>query len=246
MIREIESFDTVLRIEQDLGLVNKELGATIWDCAFVMMKTFENLEKYPEGFFNNKKILELGSGTGIIGIVLLNLGAHVTFTDKEALLPLIELNVKLNCSHLSPDNYKIQELLWGETPITEDYDYVIICDCVYESRDMWLPLAKCLISIAEKNPETKILIGYELRSKKDAAFFPYITQYFTITPHDEEDYHPDFNCLEIKIFTLKWKDENDDSGTKELADVWTADPKALRLAYQENPPAKLIEHKTAA
>lgn len=166
------------------------------------------MERYPTDFFHDKNVLELGSGTGVIGIVLLlNMCAsRVTFTDKNVLLPLIESNIETNCKlHGATDleqRYKVQELLWGETPITEKYDYVIICDCIYESKEMWLPLAICLQMISDVNPDVQIILAYELRSNKDAAFFPYITQFFRVQPLPEEDYHPEWYTPEIKIFTL--------------------------------------------
>lgn len=220
MRREIETFGKKLSIEQDLRIVNKEAGAIIWDCTFVIMKAFENVAKYPPGHFTGKKILELGSGTGVLGIILLLMGAgHVVLTDKQVLLPLIEHNIELNCSleenyfyagdekALSVSDlkqrYTVRELMWGETPIEEKFDCVVVCDCVYESKDMWMPLAQCLQMVADVNPEVEVLLAYELRSKKDAAFFPFITQFFSVEPIDEEDYHPEWYSPEIKIFTLK-------------------------------------------
>jgi 16S rRNA G966 N2-methylase RsmD len=173
-----------------------------------LLSQFENLERYPTGFFHGKNVLELGSGTGLIGIVLLlNMGAsRVTFTDKNVLLPLIKSNIETNCKLYEitdlEQRYNVQELLWGETPITEKYDYVIVCDCIYESKEMWLPLAKCLQMISDVNPKVRIILAYELRSNKDAAFFPYITQFFSVQPLPEEDYHPEWYTPEIKIFTL--------------------------------------------
>lgn len=228
MIREVESFGKTLLIEQDLRMVNREAGAMIWDSSFVLMKSFENMYRYPTGHFAGKTILELGSGTGVLSIVLLLLmdAGHVVLTDKQVLLPLMEHNIALNTSSCGggddvgggdeddrveivndnnrlKDRYTVKELLWGETPIDQSFDHVIICDCVYESRDMWMPLAKCLQMVADVNPEVEILLCYELRSHKDAAFFPYITQFFSVTPIDEQDYHPDWYTPEIKIFTLR-------------------------------------------
>lgn len=85
--REIDSFGTTLLVDQDFG---GELGATVWDAvcypplssklssqsgkALVLCKYFENVEEFPIGFFANKKIIELGAGTGCVGLILSRLG----------------------------------------------------------------------------------------------------------------------------------------------------------------------------
>ncbi len=263
MIREVESFGKTLLIEQDLHMVNREAGAMIWDSSFVLMKSFENMDRYPPGHFAGKTILELGSGTGVLSIVLLLLmdAGHVVLTDKQVLLPLMEHNIALNTSSCGGDDadgddddrleidnnkksqcendglkdrYTVKELLWGETPIDQSFDHVIICDCVYESRDMWMPLAKCLQMVADVNPEVEILLCYELRSHKDAAFFPYITQFFSVTPIAEQDYHPDWYTPEIKIFTLrKHKDGEQRDRSMTISEI-IAVPKSIKEQQDED------------
>jgi predicted RNA methylase len=38
------------------------------------MKYFENIDDFPRGFFKGKRVLELGAGTGVVGIALGLLG----------------------------------------------------------------------------------------------------------------------------------------------------------------------------
>ena len=69
----------------------------------------------------------MGAGTGIIGIVLLLLGAEVHFTDKDVLLPLIQYNIEQNAPHVSKDKYQVKELMWGETEVSDKYDIILAC-----------------------------------------------------------------------------------------------------------------------
>lgn len=50
----------------------------------------------PETRFLGSRCIELGSGPGLVGLLLARLGAHVIITDKDVVLPLIEENVQLN------------------------------------------------------------------------------------------------------------------------------------------------------
>lgn len=42
----------------------------------MLCKYFENVDEFPRGFFKNKKIIELGAGTGCVGLILSRLGIN--------------------------------------------------------------------------------------------------------------------------------------------------------------------------
>ncbi len=46
-------------------------------------------------------MLELGSGTGIVGITAALLGAHVMLTDRVDMLPLLQRNVQVHAEAIS-------------------------------------------------------------------------------------------------------------------------------------------------
>jgi predicted RNA methylase len=50
----------------------------------------------PEGPWSGQKVLELGCGTGQLGIVLALAGAAITVTDLAHIVPLTQTNVNLN------------------------------------------------------------------------------------------------------------------------------------------------------
>jgi len=57
-----------------------------------------------------KRIVELGSGTGIVGIGAAVLGAKVVITDMGPMIGLMELNVSEN--KLTSDQCEAKELTW--------------------------------------------------------------------------------------------------------------------------------------
>lgn len=84
-----EKEEVYLRIHQDpLALWAAGVGATVWDAALVLAKYLEST-KFPPGFFAHCRTVEVGAGTGIVGLVLASMGARVALTDRECSLPLL-------------------------------------------------------------------------------------------------------------------------------------------------------------
>ena len=89
-----------------------------------------------EYIFKNRlkgKMLEIGCGNGISGVMALKIGAdsvHFTDISKDAL----DLS-KLNCTLNNVENATFDILDWFNLPdYNEKYDYIISSDCLYLSR----------------------------------------------------------------------------------------------------------------
>ncbi|TFJ85459.1 hypothetical protein NSK_002969 [Nannochloropsis salina CCMP1776] len=113
-----------------------------WDAAVAMHHFFQ--KEFPPGHFQGARVLELGSGTGLVGITLTLLGAQVVLTDLPAFLPLLRNNVTTSLSSLSASDTAclphpilpplIEPLTWGQSlplPSRRPYDYVIGSDITY-------------------------------------------------------------------------------------------------------------------
>ncbi|KAF9346285.1 Methyltransferase-like protein 21D [Mortierella sp. AD094] len=101
-----------LEIEEDpTGLLKGGVGSTIWDAAIVLAKYLEcsdllKLTKSKSSASSTPiNILELGSGTGIVGLVAARIlstkgyqGSKVVLTDKDNVVPLLQRNVENNAS----------------------------------------------------------------------------------------------------------------------------------------------------
>lgn len=95
-IREYE-FDPKLNIskldihQDPSGIWSGGIGATVWDAGIVLSKYFE---KNYKSLIENKSILEIGSGTGLVGMISIKLGANaLLFTDKDCAIPLLNKNL---------------------------------------------------------------------------------------------------------------------------------------------------------
>ena len=106
------------------------------------------------------KVLELGSGTGVPGILLSKLGHEVTLTDNEpSVLKLLEENCTLNgvsCNISSVD--------WGCSELTaSQFDLVFASDCCYEKEVLPGLFKTAFASLKAEGPSKFIIANVQNR-----------------------------------------------------------------------------------
>ena len=69
--REILCKGKELRIHQ---LYVGDVGCVVWDAALVLIKFLEHPQHFPEGYWFDRRVIELGCGTGAVGIAAGALG----------------------------------------------------------------------------------------------------------------------------------------------------------------------------
>lgn len=125
----------------------------------------------------SKRVLELGSGCGLVGIAAAMVGAkEVVMTDLHYALPLMRQNVLRNKStHDEAILISCKECDWFNPPAisnllhttlddknNEQYpDVILVADCVWLSS-LVTPLLQTLKTYAI-NPSTKVIITYQQR-----------------------------------------------------------------------------------
>jgi len=169
MLRDIDINDKCsIQIEQ---IIEGEEGSVVWDSGLVLLSYFNKNKE----FVNAKKILELGSGTGIVGIGLTHLGvSNINLTDRSSMKSLLNnnkiRNIKsCNCCYNFNDIIDISIFDWNneediKNHITKDIDIIIGSDIIYGNSPS-LSLLSLLQRFLYTNNKIIIYLSFEQRHR---------------------------------------------------------------------------------
>lgn len=172
---EFHFADHNVRLTQDWNKLG--VAAVVWDAAVVMCMYLELGQVELTG----KVAIELGAGTGLVGIVAALLGAKkVTITDREPALGFLAANVKEN---IPPDQLgavEVSELTWGqglERYPTGGFDIVLGADIVY-LEDTFPSLLQTMEHLSSES--SVVLLACKIRYERDTNFLSMLKQRFTV------------------------------------------------------------------
>ncbi|XP_057714568.1 protein-lysine methyltransferase METTL21D [Corythoichthys intestinalis] len=208
-VREIEKNDgSLLSVSQCFV---GDVGCVVWDAAIVLAKYLETKQFYdPSSGVNlwaGRRVVELGAGTGVVGLMAATLGAHVNVTDLEDLQTLLKVNIQDNQTLISCGSITAKVLKWGEdvSGFLPPPNYILMADCIYYEQSI-IPLVKTLKLLS--GPETCIICCYEQRTeginpKVENQFFELLQQSFTCEeiPSSKQDCKfssPDIHILHVR------------------------------------------------
>lgn len=142
-------------------------GTLIWSAG---VRLSQHIVKNRTQELKGARVLDLGSGTGIVGISAACLGAHVMLTDMRDILPQIMENVQENGAivEAAGGSATVQELDWNQPDdevLDQDYDWVFGSDVTY-TEEALLPLAKLLRQIVLTNEQCVVKLAHMHRSKE--------------------------------------------------------------------------------
>uniref|UniRef100_A0A673AIH5 Uncharacterized LOC115410785 n=1 Tax=Sphaeramia orbicularis TaxID=375764 RepID=A0A673AIH5_9TELE len=146
-------------------------GAVMWPAALALCSFLDNNTQNVN--LKDKKVLELGAGTGLVSIVASLLGASVTSTDLPDVLGNLRFNVIKNTSGHCRHTPQVEVLSWGHdikhthpTSVYR-YDYVLAADVVYH-HDF---LDELLVTMKHFcQPGTTLIWANKIRMVNDVTF----------------------------------------------------------------------------
>lgn len=183
--------------EDGEGRAGEGTGLVTWDSSISLARWLElHREEHVEG----KRILELGSGTGVVGIAAALLGAtRVLLTDLNYTLPNTRSNVDRNRRYFRlGSSVDVAELDWfrPETyPSSETFDLVLAADVVWVEQ-----LVPGLVNALRAAAATGAvcLIGHQTRTTAtDNLLFKHLSQAgFTVTTLP---YPSEYSSAKLKV-----------------------------------------------
>ncbi|CAK7338651.1 unnamed protein product [Dovyalis caffra] len=180
-------------------------GSVMWDSGVVLGKFLEHAVDSGLLLLHGKKVVELGSGCGLVGCIAAILGAQVTLTDLPDRLRLLKKNIETNLRHGNMrGSAVVKELIWGDDPdqdlIDPFPDYVLGSDVVY-SEGAVVDLLDTLVQLC--GAQTTIFLSGELRNDAVLEYFlDAAMKDFVVGRVEQTQWHPDYCSRRVAMYVM--------------------------------------------
>jgi predicted nicotinamide N-methyase len=197
----------------------------VWPAACVLLKHLDHRFGATKQL-QNQFVLELGSGTGAVGVAAAMLHARrVVVTDVDNVLFLMHENAGIARHESQARGEKpaativeVASYMWGAPPSEailplnaepQQYpDLILVSDCILPRLYPIEPLVAALALLCK--PHAKVLISYEHRHYEE--FHPkqrfwdlMAAQGFALRVIEDDEYHPHYQADDIEIWEITRK-----------------------------------------
>eukprot|EP00164_Ancoracysta_twista_P009102 GFYU01013374.1.p1 GENE.GFYU01013374.1~~GFYU01013374.1.p1 ORF type:complete len:303 (-),score=67.69 GFYU01013374.1:149-949(-) len=203
---------------------NQCTGTILWTATIQMAKYMEH-HHHPNGANSlaDKNVMELGCGTGFLGIVTAAQGAQCVLTDLPDVIGLTKENVSNNSNVITtpPGDTIILPYTWGETDVNTfkqqlsderkskglgevgEFDLVIACEVIY-TKELVQPLLDTLLAVT--GPSTRVLYAADTRGREGVKlFFEKAKEFFTIEDVPHSECHPKYHTSLVIMVEMRRK-----------------------------------------
>ena len=159
------------------------LGHKTWSSSYILSLHLPKLSYLiPKVGSHLRRVLELGSGTGLFGISFATLfsNSSVKLTDLPEIIPNLALNVEGNAYLTAQNNSTIsaEELDWNicpplssARPASAIYDIILAADPIYSPFHPAL-LTRAISANLYRGPDARLVLGLPIRE----AYIPQIDE----------------------------------------------------------------------
>lgn len=180
------------------------VGFLVWSCSFVLAEYLFKHPPHGRASWTGVRVLELGAGTGVVGIAMAMAGADVTMTDLAHITPLTRENVGLNAgSYPLGTCPTVGDYQWGRDPahLGDRFEVVLAADCVYEAQ-YYPDLLQALRDTC--TPNALIYCCYKKRRLREEVFEQAVeTEGFRLTRVPDADLGGDHKAGEYRLLLLQ-------------------------------------------
>lgn len=181
-------------------------GTRVWDMAVAMARLLERSDARggDDVAVRGKRVLELGAGSGLLGMVAHRLGATTTLTECAEVLPHLEAVVAANAGALGPEPPEVAALDWRAAPPASlrGFDAVIASDVLI--CEQWATALASVLAVVAADA-TLVLVGTQRRRDGIPHFLSATAAHFDVEELGEDAFHPDFYHADLQLFRLRPK-----------------------------------------
>ncbi|KAL3854983.1 hypothetical protein ACJMK2_014215 [Sinanodonta woodiana] len=185
--RTFQFMGQTLTIKQEWNSLG--VAAVVWDAAIILCHYQEN---HPD-LVRGKSVIELGAGSGLVGMVAALLGAKVMVTDRESVMEYLQETIDFNLKGQGHTvSIETRALDWTKDVETfnETFDVVLGSDLVY-IEEAFSDLLKTLNRISRA--DTLILLSCRIRYDRDRSFISMMKSDFIV----EEIFYDSYTDIRI-------------------------------------------------
>lgn len=211
------------------SLTNDNLGLKTWGSSLILSQRLLNNSDDDDDDDKNKKkrkeylygkILELGSGTGLVGMISSILGFESYLTDLPEIIPNLKSNVELNGLNLI-----VHELDWTNPnsfiDVFDDIKFqtILLSDPIYSSKHPYWVVNMINKFLDLNDINSRVLIQIPLRPKfeneRQLLWDLLNNNNYQVLQHEIEDGFDDFGEMKFCFKMYKYYNNNNNNNNKD-------------------------------
>lgn len=171
-------------------MTGDELGLKTWAASYLLAKRLHTLQPMRSDDIPKLRVLELGSGTGLVGLAMAGLGADVHLTDLSSICPNLARNVQANSRTISQNSGSAHTatLDWScpalyesfedsantdvATSVPDKFPLILAADSLY-SPDHPRMLVESIAQWLSRQDDARVIVEFPYRD----AYLPQISDF---------------------------------------------------------------------